>query len=128
MPIWNRNAEKMDRDELRQLQLERLQTTVNRVYRNVPFYRRKFEQLNIVPEDVMSLGDVGKLPLTTKDDLRDGYPYEMFAVPMREIVRIHSSSPMMKVLNSVVNGSMLILALREWLMMMSISRRTVRMD
>ncbi|OFX14560.1 MAG: phenylacetate--CoA ligase [Armatimonadetes bacterium RBG_16_58_9] len=92
MPIWNRSVEKMDRNEMRQLQLERLQTTVNRVYRNVPFYRRKFEQLNVVPEDVMSLDDLVKLPFTTKTDLCDGYPYEMFAVPLREIVRIHSSS------------------------------------
>lgn len=92
MPIWNAKAEKMDPSEVEQLQLERLQTTVNRVHRNVPFYHRKFEQLNLAPEDIQSLQDVVKLPLTTKDDLRDGYPYEMFAVPLREIVRIHSSS------------------------------------
>lgn len=92
MPIWNRKFERMDRSETEQLQLERLQTTVNRVYRNVPFYHRKFAQLNVAPEDVQSLADIIKLPFTTKDDLRDGYPYEMFAVPLREIVRIHSSS------------------------------------
>lgn len=82
----------MERDELEQLQLERLQLTVNRVYRNVPFYHKRFSQIGIVPEDIMSLGDISKLPFTTKDDLRDGYPYELFAVPLREIVRIHSSS------------------------------------
>lgn len=92
MPIWNAKAERMTRTEVGQLQLERLQATVNRAYRNVPFYHRKFEQLNLAPEDVQALGDVDKLPFTTKDDLRDGYPYEMFAVPLREIVRIHSSS------------------------------------
>ena len=92
MPIWNRKYETMDRSEMEQLQLELLQTTVNRAYRNVPFYHRKFEQLNLAPEDVLSLKDIRKLPFTTKDDLRDGYPYEMFAVPLREIVRIHSSS------------------------------------
>ncbi len=92
MPIWNRTYEKMDRSEMEQLQLERLQATVNRVYRNVPFYHRKFQQLNIAPEDVQSLDDLKKLPFTTKEDLRDGYPYEMFAVPLREIVRIHSST------------------------------------
>jgi len=92
MPIWNRKDERMERSEVEQLQLERLQATVNRVYRNVPFYHRKFGQLNIAPEDIQSLADVAKLPFTTKDDLRDGYPYEMFAVPLREIVRIHSSS------------------------------------
>lgn len=92
MPVWNRKFEKMDRPEKEQLQLERLQTTVNRVYRNVPFYHRRFGQLNVAPEDVQSLKDINKLPFTTKSDLRDGYPYEMFAVPLREIVRIHSSS------------------------------------
>ena len=92
MPIWNTKYEKSQRSEIEQLQLERLQTTVNRVYRNVPFYHRKFGDVNIAPEDVQSLADVTKLPFTTKDDLRDGYPYEMFAVPLREIVRIHSSS------------------------------------
>lgn len=92
MPIWNRKIERMDRSELEQLQLERLQAVVNRVYRDVPFYHRKFDQMNVAPEDVQSLADISKLPLTTKDDLRDGYPYEMFAVPLREIVRIHSSS------------------------------------
>lgn len=92
MPIWNRNGERMERAELEQLQLERLQTTVNRVYRNVPFYHKKFEKLGIAPEDVQSIADIRKLPLTTKDDLRDGYPYELFAVPLREIVRIHSST------------------------------------
>lgn len=92
MPIWNRKCETMERSEMEQLQLELLQTTVNRAYRNVPFYHRKFEQLNLAPEDVQSLADIRKLPFTTKDDLRDGYPYEMFAVPLREIVRIHSSS------------------------------------
>jgi len=92
MPIWNRKQETMQRSEMEQLQLELLQTTVNRAYRNVPFYHRKFEQLNIAPEDVQSLCDIAKLPFTTKEDLRDGYPYEMFAVPLREIVRIHSSS------------------------------------
>jgi len=92
MPIWNRKFERMGRSEIEQLQLERLQTTVNRVYRNVPFYHRRFSGLNLAPEDVQALADVTRLPFTTKDDLRDGYPYEMFAVPLREIVRIHSSS------------------------------------
>lgn len=92
MPIWNRKYETMERSEMEQLQLELLQATVNRAYRNVPFYHKKFERLGVAPEDVLSLSDIQKLPFTTKDDLRDGYPYEMFAVPLREIVRIHSSS------------------------------------
>lgn len=92
MPIWNKKAETMPRDELEQVQLERLQAVVNRVYRNVRFYRRKFDQLGITPEDIRDLADIKRLPLTTKDDLRDSYPYEMFAVGLREIVRIHSSA------------------------------------
>ena len=91
MPIWNRKAETISRAELEQVQLERLQAVVNRVYRNVRFYRRKFDQLGITPEDVLGLEGLKNLPLTTKDDLRDSYPYEMFAVPLREVVRIQSS-------------------------------------
>jgi len=82
----------MPREELEQLQLERLQATLNRVYKNVPCYRTKFNDLGIVPEDVASLSDLSKLPFTTKEDLRLNYPYGMFAVPLREVVRIHSSS------------------------------------
>jgi phenylacetate-CoA ligase len=82
----------MPREELEQLQLERLQATLNRVYKNVPCYRTKFNDLGIVPEDVTSLSDLSKLPFTTKEDLRLNYPYGMFAVPLREVVRIHSSS------------------------------------
>lgn len=82
----------MARGDLEQLQLERLQATVNRAYRNVRFYNRRFQELGIEPEDIRSLADVRRLPFTTKDDLRAAYPYEMFSVPLREIVRIHSSS------------------------------------
>ncbi len=92
MQIWNTKAEKMARADIEQLQLERLQSTVNRAYRNVPFYHKTFQKLGVEPEDVQSLADITKLPYTTKDDLRNGYPYEMFAVPLREIVRIHSST------------------------------------
>jgi len=82
----------MAREEIRQLQLERLQVTVNRAYRNVRFYHRTFEQLGLEPEDVQTLDDVRRLPFTTKDDLAEAYPYEMLSVPLKEIVRIHSSS------------------------------------
>jgi phenylacetate-CoA ligase len=92
MPIWNKRCETMSRSDMEQLQLERLQTTVNRAYRNVRFYHRLFSQAGIEPEDVQSLKDIERLPFTTKEDLRDAYPYEMFSVPLREIVRIHSSS------------------------------------
>lgn len=82
----------MPREDLEQLQLERLQATLNRVYKNVTCYRNKFKESGIVPEDVRSLSDLSRLPFTTKEDLRLNYPYGMFAVPLREVVRIHSSS------------------------------------
>lgn len=91
-PIWDTQHECMPREEVEQLQLERLQATLNRAYKNVTCYRSKFNELGIVPEDVTSLDDLSKLPFTTKEDLRLNYPYGMFAVPLREVVRIHSSS------------------------------------
>mgnify|MGYP001198512212 CR=1 FL=1 len=92
MKIWDPTSECMSRDELEQLQLERLQATINRVHKNVTHYRKKFAELGIIPEDIRSLADLTKLPFTTKDDLLTDYPYGMFAVPLREVVRIHSSS------------------------------------
>ena len=92
MEIWDAAHECMPREELEQLQLERLQATLNRVVKNVTCYRNKFNDSAIVPEDVRSLADLSKLPFTTKEDLRLNYPYGMFAVPLREVVRIHSSS------------------------------------
>jgi len=82
----------MSSDELAQLQLERLQSTLYRLSRNVPFYRSKFEELDLDVDDVRDLADIRKLPFTTKADLRENYPYGMFAVPMREVVRLHASS------------------------------------
>jgi phenylacetate-CoA ligase len=92
MEIWDATHECMPREDLEQLQLERLQATLNRVVKNVTCYRNKFNASAIVPEDVRSLADLTKLPFTTKEDLRLNYPYGMFAVPLREVVRIHSSS------------------------------------
>ena len=92
MQIWDPTYECMPREEMEQLQLERLQATLNRVCKNVTCYRNRFKELGIVPEDVRSLSDLSKLPFTTKEDLRLNYPYGMFAVPLREVVRIHSSS------------------------------------
>ncbi len=92
MEIWEAAYECMSREELGQLQLERLQATLNRAYKNVTCYRNKFNEQGIVPEDVQSLSDLAKIPFTTKEDLRLNYPYGMFAVPLREVVRIHSSS------------------------------------
>ena len=93
MPIWEPAKECMSRDEVRQLQLERLQATLNRVYRNVSFYRKMFDRIGFVPEDDFAdLQDLQRLPFTTSRDLSDSYPYAMFAVPLREVVRVHSSS------------------------------------
>jgi phenylacetate-CoA ligase len=89
---WEPAQECLDREELEQLQLERLQATLNRVYGHVPFYRKQFDALGLAPEDVTSLADLARLPFTGKDDLRENYPYGLFAVPMREVVRIHASS------------------------------------
>ncbi len=82
----------MAREDLEQLQLERLQSTLYRVGTHVPFYRKKFEELKINYDDFKSLDDLQRLPFTVKQDLRDNYPYGLFAVPQRDIVRIHSSS------------------------------------
>lgn len=90
--LWEPEYESMERDELEQLQLERLQSTLHRVYLNVPFYRKKFDEFGIDPDGFTSLKDVRGLPFTSKDDLRDNYPYGLFAVPLREVVRIHASS------------------------------------
>ena len=89
---WEPDKECMDREELEQLHIERLQSTLTRVYAHVPFYRKKFDQMGITPEDVGSLSDLPRLPFTTKDDVRGNYPYGLFAVPLREVVRIHASS------------------------------------
>jgi len=90
MPIWNPRAETMPRVDLEQLQLERLQVTANRAWEGVAFYRRRFEALGLMAEQIRSLEDLRQLPFTTKEDLRSGYPYDMFAVPLREVVRIHA--------------------------------------
>jgi phenylacetate-CoA ligase len=90
--FWQQESECMDRNELEQLQLERLESTLNRVYLNVPFYRKKFDAIGFNPDDLASLDDLRKLPFTAKSDLRENYPYGLFAVPLREVVRVHASS------------------------------------
>jgi phenylacetate-CoA ligase len=90
--IYDSQAEQMERGELAQLQLERLQATLHRVYKNVTFYKKKFDDIGFLPEDCLSLEDLRRLPFTTRHDLARAYPYEMFAVPLREVVRIHSST------------------------------------
>ncbi len=90
--IWDPKTECMPREEIEQLQLERLQSTLNRVYRNVAFYKKRFDRMKIGPDEIQSVQDLGQFPLTMKEDLRESYPYGMFALPLREVVRIHSSS------------------------------------
>lgn len=92
MHIWNPMFEAMDREAMRQVQSERLIATVDRVYHNVPFYRQKMQEKGILPGDIKSVDDLKHLPFTDKQDLRDNYPYGLFAVPMSEIIRIHASS------------------------------------
>ncbi len=92
MNYWQPKYETMKPDELRELQLKRLKKTAAAVYQNVPFYRESFKQLNITPDDITSLDDISKLPFTKKTDLRNNYPFDLFAVPQKDIVRIHASS------------------------------------
>jgi phenylacetate-CoA ligase len=84
--------EKVSVDELRALQLKRLQATLHHAYRNSPVYRRKFDQAGVHPDDCRTLADLARFPMTTKADLRDHYPFGMFAVPREKLVRIHASS------------------------------------
>ena len=90
--IWNQTKECMSRDELETLQSKRLVKTVDRVYHNVEYYRKKMQEVGIEPGDINGIEDLHKLPYTTKTDLRDTYPFGLFAAPQSEIVRVHASS------------------------------------
>ena len=90
--IWNEHHECMDRQRLTELQGERLRDMVERIYFNVPFYRTKLQEMGIEPGDIRSIEDLKKLPFTTKQDLRDNYPFGLFAVPQHDVVRLHASS------------------------------------
>ena len=90
--IWNETKERMPREEMKNLQSARLRKLVDYVYHNVPFYRKKMQAVGLIPADIKGIEDIEKLPFTTKDDLRDTYPFGLFAVPKSEIVRIHASS------------------------------------
>jgi len=92
MPIWNAEYECMDREALQELQLRRLQATVSWVYERVPHYKRTLDAAGVKPRDIKSLEDVRRLPFTDKQTMRDTYPFGLFAVPLDEVVRIHSSS------------------------------------
>ncbi len=90
--IWNEHHECMSRQDRTRLQDERLIEMVERVYYNVPFYRKKMQTMGIEPGDITGIKDLNKLPFTTKDDLRDNYPFGLFASPMEDVVRLHASS------------------------------------
>ncbi len=89
---WDERIECMDREGIEQVQLENLQATLNRVYKNVRHYRKVFREVDFMPEDLQSIEDIRKLPFITRRDLSRNYPYEMFAVPLREVVRLHTAS------------------------------------
>jgi phenylacetate-CoA ligase len=92
MPIYDKKFETMPREDLGAVQLKRLQTTVERIYEKVPFYKKTYDKAGIKPGDIKTLDDLKRLPFTYKQDLRDNYPYDLFAAPMDEVVRIHASS------------------------------------
>ena len=90
--FWNERIETLPREELTDLQLERLQVTLNRAYTKVDFYRQRFEELDLLPEDITSLEDLRRIPCTTVADLADHYPYGLFSVPLKSIVRLKFSA------------------------------------
>ena len=90
--IWNEPKESMDREVMRKMQGERLHSIVTKVYHNVPFYRTKMQELGVEPGDINTIDDIVKLPFTTKQDLRDNYPFGLSPIPKSEYVRIHASS------------------------------------
>lgn len=89
---FNEKAETMPREDIKKIQSERLVKLVQKLYNNVPFYKRKFDEAGIKPEDVKGIEDLHKLPFTIKQDLRDNYPFNLFTAPMKDIVRVHASS------------------------------------
>jgi phenylacetate-CoA ligase len=101
--VWEPDKECMQRDELRQLQLEQLQAVLARVYMHVPFYRKQFDACKVDPDDFGSLDDLRRLPFTSRDDLQENYPYGLFAVPLRDVVRIHASACMSTVVGYTRN-------------------------
>ena len=90
--IWNKEAECMRIGEREKLQLARMKAILKRTYENVPYYKKRFDEIKFKPGEIKSLEDIRKLPFTTKTDLREGYPFGLFAVPRREIVEVHTSS------------------------------------
>jgi len=89
---WEKEIETAPRHEIEHLQSLRLSSTIRHVYENMPFYRKKMQELGVTPDDIKDVRDLHKLPFTVKQDLRDNYPYDTFAVPMDKVVRVHASS------------------------------------
>ena len=90
--FWQKDIETMPRADLEALQLERLKRIVRYVYERVPFYRKRLDDAGVNPDKIKTLSDIQYIPYTTKADIRDTYPFGLFAVPQKEIVRIHASS------------------------------------
>lgn len=90
--IWDKDIECLTHEEMKELQLKRLQDVVTRAFNEVPYYHERYSQAEVYPEDIQTLDDIEKLPFTTKTDLRASYPFGLFAVPQKEIVEIHTSS------------------------------------
>jgi phenylacetate-CoA ligase len=90
--FWDQKSECMSREQIHDLQSKKLAKLIKRVYTNVPYYRDKMQEKGVLPEDIKTMEDIEKLPFTTKQDLRETYPFGMFATPMEEIVRVHASS------------------------------------
>jgi len=90
--IWNKEAECMRIGKRENLQLERMRAILRRAYKNVPYYKKRFDEMNVKPGDINSLKDLKNFPFTTKTDLREGYPFGLFAVPRKEIIEVHTSS------------------------------------
>ena len=102
--MFNKSLECINKAELKSLQLERIKETLRLIYDNVDYYKQKMDECNISTSDINSLEDIKKLPFTTKDDLKNNYPFNSFAAPMRDIVRIHSSSNMKKITSGFTKG------------------------
>ena len=92
MRMFSPEIETMPREKIREMQLERLKHIVRYAYENVPMYKERFDKIGLKPEHIRTLKDIEKIPYTTKDDLRDNYPFKLLAVPMKKIIRIHASS------------------------------------
>lgn len=91
-PMWNPEMEAMPRDELRKLQFKRFQDVVKMVYEKVPFYKGLLDEAGLKPQDIKTWDDVAKIPFTTKQDLRNNYPFGTFAVPPEGLAQIHATS------------------------------------